>query len=87
MKLSEIKKSVTVALMVSIATEDEEKSQKLLQDVEKQCQIVGLHLGRKLMMELMGDAEACLSDPKKYYPMMKAFRAVGARFSEVIEDD
>ena len=86
MKLSEIKKSVTVALMTAIASESDEKSLKLQQDVEKQCQIVGNYLGKKFMLDCMEDARSCLEDPEKFDPMMEEFKDVGPRFSEEIEE-
>ena len=98
MKLSEIKKSVTVALMTAIASESDKPRREmtgfnswltcnLTQDIEKQCQIVGTYLGERFMLDCMKDAQSCLEDPKKFDSMMKKFEEIGPRFSEEIEED
>ncbi len=86
MKLSEIKQSVTVALMTSIASESEEKSSALLQEVSKQCDVVGRY--GQFMKECMAEAQQCLEDPKKRFDQsMEKFKDVGPRFSTEIEEE
>jgi hypothetical protein len=87
MKLSEIKQSVTVALMTSIASESEEKSSALLQEVSKQCDVVGKYLGEQFMKECMAEAQQCLEDPKRFDQSMEKFKDVGPRFSTEIEEE
>ena len=87
MKLSEIKKSVTVALMTSIAAQSEDKSTSLLQEVDKQCQVVGKYLGDKFMKDCMREAEKCLKDGKRFDEMMEEFKKTGPRFSTEIEEE
>jgi hypothetical protein len=87
MKLSEIKIATTVAIMQSATTKDERKSLTVSKDVERQCKIVGQHLGNAFLLECITNAENCLDDSKKFTEIMKQFEKVGARFSETVELD
>ena len=59
MKLSEIKRSMTVALMVNVAASANKQSVKeaeLTEDIKNQCEVVGDHLAGKFLQECMEDA-------------------------------
>ena len=87
MKLSEIKIATTVAIMQSATTKDERKTLTISEDVERQCEIVGQHLGKAFLLECITNAENCLDDSNKFTEIMKQFEKVGARFSETVELD
>ena len=86
MKLSEVKKSIVVALMKSVTTQDEKKAIHVSKDVERQIAIAGEFLEKKFLIECLTTAENCLNDPKKFDSIMKDFKPFNARFSEQIED-
>ena len=86
MKLSEVKKSIVVALMKSVTTKNEKKAINVSKDVERQIEIVGKFLENKFLLECLTNAEDCLNDPKKFDSIMKDFKPFNARFSEQIED-
>ena len=93
MKVSEIKKSVTVALMTGVATSAKAKRPSLVKesdvftdDIRMQCQAVGDHLATKFLQECMRDAEKCLKDGKRFDELMKEFEKIGPRFSMEIEE-
>jgi len=86
MKLSEAKKSIVVALMKSVTTQDQNKAINVSKDVERQVEIVGKFLGNKFLIECLTTAENCLTDPKKFDSIMKDFKPFNAKFSEHIED-
>ena len=86
MKLSEVKKSIVVALMKSVTTKNEKKTIDVSKDVERQIEIVGRFLENKFLLECLTTAENCLNDPKKFDAIMKDFKPFNARFSEQIED-
>jgi len=86
MKLSEVKKSIVVALMKSVTTKNEKKAINVSKDVERQIEIVGKFFENKFLLECLTNAEDCLNDPKKFDSIMKDFKPFNARFSEQIED-
>ena len=61
MKLSEVKKSIVVALMKSVTTKNEKKAINVSKDVERQIEIVGKFLENKF-----GFSSFHLSKPSKY---------------------
>lgn len=91
MKLSEIKKSMTVALMAGVAATAENESRNesdvFTDDIRMQCQVVGDHLATKFLQECMKDVEKCLKDGKKFDELMKEFEKIGPRFSSEIEEE
>tara|TARA_R100000152_G_C6696326_1_gene126765 strand:+ start:540 stop:821 length:282 start_codon:yes stop_codon:yes gene_type:complete len=92
MKLSEVKTSMTVALMksVQLSSEKDSKSIQALaeieQDITKQLNVVSKFLGNEFLEKCMTDAENCLANKEKFDRMMKNFQKVGARFSQDIEE-
>ena len=86
MKLSEVKKSIVVALMKSVTTKNEKKAINVSKDVERQVEIVGKFLENKFLIECLTTAENCLNDPEKFDSFMKDFKPFNAKFSEQIED-
>ena len=92
MKLSEVKTSMTVALIKSVhlSNQEDPKSAKTLsqmdQDITKQLNIVSKYLGNKFFKECMSDATDCLDDEKKFDSMMEKFEKVGAKFSALVEE-
>jgi len=87
MKLSQVKTSMTVALMKSVQLQqsgDEKAFTKMDKDITKQLNVVSKFLGNKFLQECMTDAEGCLQDSEKFDRMMKKFEKVGCRFSENI---
>ncbi len=90
MKLSEIKKSVTVALMTGVAASAKAKSVKesdvFTEDIRHQCQVVGDYLATKFLQECMDEAEKCLHDGESFDALMEEFKEIGPRFSEEIEE-
>ena len=90
MKLSEIKRSMTVALMVNVSASANKQSAKeaeLTEDIRKQCEVVGEYLAGKFLQECMEEAEKCLNDGKKFDEMMEEFKKTGPRFSTEIEEE
>ena len=87
MKLSEIKIATTVALMQTVVTKNKRKSLTVTKDIERQCEIVGQHLGKTFLLECITNAENCLDDSKKFDEIMKQFKKIGAKFSETVELD
>ena len=90
MKLSEIKKSMTVALMMNVSATSNKNSAKvdeLTKDIQNQCEVVGEHLATKFLQECMKDAEKCLKDGKRFDELMKEFEKIGPRFSVEIEEE
>ena len=86
MTIEEIKTSVTMALVKASAMEENKFSMKIEDDVVKQCDIVGEHLGKKFMFFCMREAQECLGDTEKLRELFKKFDVVGGRFSKFIED-
>ena len=86
MKLSEIKIATTVALMQTVATKNKKKSLTVTKDIERQCEIVGEHLGKAFLLECITNAENCLDDENKFNEIMKQFEKVGARFSPIVAE-
>lgn len=86
MKLSEIKIATTVALMQTVAAKNKKKSLTVTKDIERQCEIVGDHLGKAFLLECITNAENCLDDKNKFDEIMKKFEKVGARFSPIVEE-
>jgi len=90
MKLSEIKRSMTVALMVNVSASSNKNSAKvdeLTEDIKNQCEVVGEYLGGKFLKECMEEAEKCLKDGEKFDEIMKEFKKTGPRFSTEIEEE
>ena len=90
MKLSQVKTSITVALMKSVQLQESENEKDFLemdQNIAKQLNAVSKFLGNKFLEECMKAAEDCLVNEEKFDKMMKKFEKVGARFSEVVELD
>jgi len=83
-KLSEVKTSMTVALMKSVHLS--KTLSQMDQDITKQLNIVSKYLGNKFLEECMSDATDCLDDEKKFDSIMKKFEKVGARFSPIVEE-
>jgi len=82
MKLSEIKQSMTVALMANVV----KKESTLTKDIEAQCQVVGDYMAGKFLQECMDEAEKCLKDGKRFDELFKQFEKIGPRFSTEIEE-
>ena len=88
MKLTEVKTSMTVALMKSVQLQqsgNEKAFSQIDKDITKQLNIVSKFLGNKFLKECMKTAEDCLVDEEKFDKIMKKFKKVGCRFSETIE--
>ena len=86
MTIEEIRTSVTMALCKSIIAEDNSFLMSIEDDVKKQCDVVGEHLGNKFLFSCMKDAEECLSNQEKMDDLFKKFEVVGPRFSTEIDD-
>ena len=86
MTIEEIKTSVTMALVKAVTVENEKTTLHIQDDVVKQCDIVGEHLGKKFMFFCMREAQECLGDTEKLRELFKKFDVVGARFTEYIDD-
>ena len=86
MTIEEIRTSVTMALCKSAVTKDDKAVMTIEDDVAKQCEIVGTHLGKKFLFVCMKDAEECLNDDDKLKALFKKFEIVGPRFSTEIND-
>ena len=72
MTIEEIKTSVTMALVKAVTVENEKTTLHIIQDdVVKQCDIVGEHLGKKFMFFCMREAQECLGDTEKYENYLK----------------
>jgi len=99
MKLSEIKKSVTVALMTGVANAaskpktPKQKYERVKRqvmrnkDITLQCKVIGEYYADKFLKDCMKDAEVCLKDGKKFDELMEEFNKIGARFSTEIEEE
>ena len=86
MTIEEIRTSVTMALCKSVITEDNSFIMNIEEDVKKQCDVVGEHLGHKFLFICLKDAEECLDDEGKLEALFKKFNLVGPRFSTEIND-
>ena len=86
MTIEEIRTSVTMALCKSVITEDNSFIMNIEEDVKKQCDVVGEHLGHKFLFVCLKDAEECLSNKEKMNDLFKKFELVGPRFSTEIND-
>ena len=86
MTIEEIKTSVTMALVKAVTVENEKTTLHIQDDVVKQCDIVGEHLGKKFMFFCMREAQECYENQEKFDLLFKKFDVVGARFSKFIED-
>ena len=86
MKLSEVKTSLTVALMKSTTMKPGKSLSKLDKDITNQLNIVTKFLGNKFLDECIKHAEICLNDNEKFDEIYLEFKKVGNRFSEEIED-
>tara|TARA_B100001093_G_scaffold319510_1_gene304824 strand:+ start:438 stop:755 length:318 start_codon:yes stop_codon:yes gene_type:complete len=86
MTIEEIRTSVTMALCKSCTTEDKHTIMKIEDDVKKQCDIIGEHLGNKFLFVCMRDAEECMTNKNKMTDLFKKFEIVGPRFSAEIKD-
>ena len=86
MTIEEIRTSVTMALCKSVITEDNSFIMNIEEDVAKQCEVVGTHLGHKFLFVCLKDAEECLDDEGKLEALFKKFNLVGPRFSTEIND-
>ena len=86
MTIEEIKTSVTMALVKAVTVENEKTTLHIQDDVVKQCDIVGEHLGKKFMFFCMREAQECFENQEKLNDLFDKFNVVGARFSKFIED-
>ena len=87
MKLSEVKTSLTVALMKSTTMQPGKSLSQLDKDITNQLNIVTKFLGDKFLNECMEQAEICLNDNKKFDEIYLKFKKVGNQFSTQIEED
>ena len=86
MKLSEVKTSLTVALMKSTTMQPGKSLSKLDENITNQLNIVTKFLGEKFLNECMEQAEICLNDNDKFDEIYLKFTKVGNQFSSQIED-
>ena len=86
MKLSEVKTSLTVALMKTTTMKPGKSLSKLDEDITNQLNIVTKFLGEKFLNECMEQAEICLNDNDKFDEIYLKFKKVGNQFSSQIED-
>ena len=86
MKLSEVKTSLTVALMKSTTMQPSKSLLKLDKDITNQLNIVTKFLGEKFLNECMEQAEICLNDNEKFDEIYLKFKKVGNQFSTQIEE-
>ena len=86
MKLSEVKTSLTVALMKTTTMQPGKSLSKLDEDITNQLNIVTKFLGDKFLNECMEQAEICLNDNNKFDEIYLKFKKVGNQFSTQIED-
>ena len=86
MKLSEVKTSLTVALMKSTTMQPSKSLLKLDKDITNQLNIVTKFLGDKFLNECLEQAEICLNDNEKFDEIYLKFKKVGNQFSTQIEE-
>ena len=86
MKLSEVKTSLTVALMKATTMQPGKSLSKLDKDITNQLNIVTKFLGDKFLNECMEQAEICLNNNEKFDEIYLRFKKVGNQFSTQIED-
>ena len=86
MKLSEVKTSLTVALMKSTTMKPGKSLSKLDKDITNQLNIVTKFLGNKFLNECIKEAEICLNDNEKFDEIYLKFTKVGNHFTTQIED-
>ena len=86
MKLSEVKTSLTVALMKTTTMQPGKSLSKLDEDITNQLNIVTKFLGDKFLNECMEQAEICLNDNEKFDEIYLKFKKVGNQFSTQIEE-
>ena len=86
MKLSEVKTSLTVALMKSTTMQPGESLSQLDKDITNQLNIVTKFLGDKFLNECLEQAEICLNDNEKFDEIYLKFKKVGNQFSTQIEE-
>lgn len=82
MKLSEVKTSLTVALMKSVSNKNFKTN-----DIEKQLSIVGDYYANKFLKSCQKEAEECLKDDEKFDLIMSKFEKIGSRFTTHIIGD
>ena len=87
MTINEIKISVTMALVKSAVTRDDDEGIITVNnDIQKQTEIVGDFLGKKFLLSCLKEAEDCLVDDKKFDELWQKFEPIGARFTDQIDD-
>ena len=87
MTIDEIKISVTMALVKSAVTRDDDEGIITVNnDIQKQTEIVGDFLGKKFLLSCLKEAEICLTDDKKFDELYEKFEPIGARFTGQIDD-
>ena len=86
MKLSEVKTSLTFALMKSTTMQPGKSLSKLDKDITIQLNIVSKFLGNKFLNECIEQAEICLNDNEKFDEIYLKFKKVGNQFTAQIED-
>ena len=86
MKLSEVKISLTVALMKTTTMQPGKSLSQLDKDITNQLNIVTKFLGEKFLNECMEQAEICLNDNEKFDEIYLKFKKVGNQFSTQIEE-
>ena len=86
MKLSEVKTSLTVALMKTTTMQPGKSLSKLDKDITDQLNIVTKVLGEKFLNECIREAEICLNDNDKFDEIYLKFKKVGNQFVTQIED-
>ena len=86
MKLSDVKISLTVALMKATTMQPGKSLSQLDEDITNQLNIVTKFLGDKFLNECMEQAEICLNDNEKFDEIYLKFKKVGNQFSTQIED-
>ena len=87
MTIDEIKISVTMALVKSAVTRDDDEGIITVNnDIQKQTEIVGDFLGKKFLLSCLKEAEDCLVDDKKFDELWQKFEPIGARFTDKIDD-
>ena len=87
MTIDEIKISVTMALVKSAVTRDDDEGIITVNnDIQKQTEIVGSFLGKKFLLSCLKQAEICLTDDKKFDELYEKFEPIGARFTDQIDD-
>ena len=86
MKLSEVKTSLTVALMKTTTMQPGKSLLKLDKDITSQLNIITKFLGEKFLNECLNEAEICLNDNEKFDEIYLKFKKVGNQFSTQIDD-